>query len=244
MPGRTAAARDPAARGVAGNRQTPASWGESVRGGRYRCGMTVRVAGLALVLLAGLGSACTSGGPDQSQAGASPSTSPAASTASGSATPSATPTPSLPGGCDQLLPFTDLDHALGRPLFGQSRYVLGVAEPKIGRTGRVTCQYGLAADGRGPAQLEVGVSTYKDADSATDRIAATVAALRANATSQKTASVAGQEATTIGTKTDYNLVVAQGDRTVAVTLSRKLTGVKLDSAAIAVAERVLANWGR
>ena len=88
------------------------------------------------------------------------------------------------------------------------------------------------------------MSTYKDADSATDRVAATVAALRANATSQKTATVAGQDATMIGTKTDYNLVVAQDDRTVAVTLSRKLTGVKLDTAAVAVAERVLANWGR
>jgi hypothetical protein len=216
-----------------------------VCGGRYRDGMTVRgsVARLVLVGVAALAAACTSGGSDQSPAGATPST--AAPTATGSAaSPTPTPTPNLPGGCDQLLPFTDLDQALGRPLFGQSRYVVGVAEPKIGRTGRVTCQFGVAANGRGPALLEVGVSTYKDADSATDRIAATVAALRANATSQKTASVAGQDATMIGTKTEYNLVVAQGNRTVAVTLSRKLTGVKLDKAAVGVAERVLANWGQ
>jgi hypothetical protein len=39
-------------------------------------------------------------------------------------------------------------------------------------------------------------------------------------------------------------VVAQGDRTVAITLSRKLTGVKLDAAAVQVADRVLANWGQ
>lgn len=214
-------------------------------GGRYRDRMTVRgsVARLVLVGVAALTAACTSGGSDQSQAGAS-QTAAAPTATSSAASPTPTPTPNLPAGCDQLLPFTDLDQALGRPLFGQSRYVVGVAEPKIGRTGRVTCQFGLAANGRGPALLEVGVSTYKDADSATDRIAATVAALRANATSQKTASVAGQDATMIGTKTDYNLVVAQGDRTVAVTLSRKLKGVKLDNAAVAVAERVLANWGQ
>ena len=214
-------------------------------GGRYRDRMTVRgsVARLVLVGVAALTAACTSGGSDQSQAGAS-QTAAAPTATSSPASPTPTPTPNLPAGCDQLLPFTDLDQALGRPLFGQSRYVVGVAEPKIGRTGRVTCQFGLAANGRGPALLEVGVSTYKDADSATDRIAATVAALRANATSQKTASVAGQDATMIGTKTDYNLVVAQGDRTVAVTLSRKLKGVKLDNAAVAVAERVLANWGQ
>jgi hypothetical protein len=216
-----------------------------VCGGRYRDRMTVRgsVARLVLVGVAALTAACTSGGSDQSQAGAS-QTAAAPTATSSPASPTPTPTPNLPAGCDQLLPFTDLDQALGRPLFGQSRYVVGVAEPKIGRTGRVTCQFGLAANGRGPALLEVGVSTYKDADSATDRIAATVAALRANATSQKTASVAGQDATMIGTKTDYNLVVAQGDRTVAVTLSRKLKGVKLDNAAVAVAERVLANWGQ
>jgi hypothetical protein len=216
-----------------------------VCGGRYRDRMTVRgsVARLVLVGVAALTAACTSGGSDQSQAGAS-QTAAAPTATSSAASPTPTPTPNLPAGCDQLLPFTDLDQALGRPLFGQSRYVVGVAEPKIGRTGRVTCQFGLAANGRGPALLEVGVSTYKDADSATDRIAATVAALRANATSQKTASVAGQDATMIGTKTDYNLVVAQGDRTVAVTLSRKLKGVKLDNAAVAVAERVLANWGQ
>ena len=218
---------------------------ESVRGGRYRDGMTVRgsVARLVLVGIAALAAACTSGGSDQPQAGAT-QTAAAPTATSSAASPTPTPTPNLPGGCDQMLPFTDLDQALGRPLFGQSRYVLGVAEPSIGRTGRVTCQFGLAANGRGPALLEVGVSTYKDADSAASRVAATVAALRAGALSQKTATVAGQPATMIGTKADYNLVVAQGDRTVAVTLSRKLAGVKLDSAAVGVAERVLANWGQ
>jgi hypothetical protein len=207
--------------------------------------MTVRGSGARLVLvgIAAITAACTSGGSDQPQAGAAGTSAPPAATSS-AASPTPTPTPDLPGGCDQMLPFTDLDQALGRPLFGQSRFVLGVAQPAIGRTGRVTCQYGLAANGRGPALLEVGVSTYKDAGSATSRVSATVAALRSAATSQKTATVAGQQATMIGTKSDYNLVVAQGDRTVAVTLSRKLTGVKLDNAAVAVAERVLANWGQ
>jgi hypothetical protein len=200
------------------------------------------VARLVLVGIAALTAACTSGGSDRPQAGGTQTAAPSAT--GSAATPTATPTPNLPAGCDQMLPFTDLDQALGRPLFGQSRYVLGVAEPAIGRTGRVTCQFGLAANGHGPALLEVGVSTYKDADSATSRISASVVALRANATSQKTATVAGQQATMVGTKTDYNLVVAQGDRTVAVTLSRKLTGVKLDSAAVHVADRVLANWGQ
>ena len=216
--------------------------------GRYGDRMTVRSSvarsGSVLVLvgIAALAAACSSGGSARSQAGA---TQTAAPTPTGSAAaPTPTPTPNLPGGCDQMLPFTDLDHALGRPLFGPSRYVLGVAEPSIGRTGRVTCQFGLQPNGRGAAPLEVGVSTYKDADSANERVAATVAALRSTATSQRSATVAGQQAVLIGTKKDNNLVVAQGDRTVAVTIARTLHVASLDKAAVGVAERVLANWGQ
>ena len=219
-----------------------------MRRGRYGDRMTVRSSvarsGCVLVLvgIAALAAACSSGGSARSQAGA---TQTAAPTPTGSAAaPTPTPTPNLPGGCDRMLPFTDLDHALGRPLFGPSRYVLGVAEPSIGRTGRVTCQFGLQPNGRGAAPLEVGVSTYKDADSANERVAATVAALRSTATSQRSATVAGQQAVLIGTKKDNNLVVAQGDRTVAVTIARTLHVASLDKAAVGVAERVLANWGQ
>jgi len=219
-----------------------------MRRGRYGDRMTVRSSvaqsGCVLVLvgIAALAAACSSGGSARSQAGA---TQTAAPTPTGSAAaPTPTPTPNLPGGCDQMLPFTDLDHALGRPLFGPSRYVLGVAEPSIGRTGRVTCQFGLQPNGRGAAPLEVGVSTYKDADSANERVAATVAALRSTATSQRSATVAGEQAVLIGTKKDNNLVVAQGDRTVAVTIARTLHVASLDKAAVGVAERVLANWGQ
>ena len=219
-----------------------------MRRGRYGDRMTVRSSvarsGSVLVLvgIAALAAACSSGGSARSQAGATQTATP---TPTGSAAaPTPTPTPNLPGGCDQMLPFTDLDHALGRPLFGPSRYVLGVAEPSIGRTGRVTCQFGLQPNGRGAAPLEVGVSTYKDADSANERVAATVAALRSTATSQRSATVAGQQAVLIGTKKDNNLVVAQGDRTVAVTIARTLHVASLDKAAVGVAERVLANWGQ
>jgi len=199
------------------------------------------VARLVLVGIAALAAACSSGGSGQPQAG----TTQAAPAATGSATsPTPSPTPNLPAGCDQMLPFTDLDQALGRPLFGASRYVVGVAEPSIGRTGRVTCQFGLQPNARGPAPLEVGVSTYKDAGSASERVAATVAALRATATSQRGATVAGQQAVIIGTKTDDNLVVAQGNRTVAVTIARTLHVASLDNATVGVAEKVLANWGQ
>jgi hypothetical protein len=87
------------------------------------------------------------------------------------------------------------------------------------------------------------MSTYKDAASATDRVEATIAGLRAGATSQAKATVAGQPATVIGTKTAYTTVLAQGDRTVAVTVLRAVKP-NPQQATVEVAEKILANWGR
>src|SRR3954469_19114657 len=138
--------------------------------------MTVRsvLLGLAAVLAV---AGCSSGGGGTPQAAATTTAPPRSGSGESAGPPTPTPTPNLPAGCDAMLPFTDLDQALGRPLFGETRYVVGVAEPSIGRTGRVTCQYGLARGGKGPAPVEIGASTYEDATSATDRVAATVAAL-------------------------------------------------------------------
>lgn len=206
--------------------------------------MTVRAVAVLLGLVAAL-SACTSGGDDQPAAAGTSTASPAPAPAdSGSTAPSATPTANLPAGCDAVLPFTDLDQALGRPLFGGSRSVVGVAQPSIGRTGRVTCQYGLAPNGKGAAPLEVGMSTYKDEASATERVAATVTSLRSGATSQAATTIAGAPATLVGSKTAFTTVLAQGRRTLAVTVLRSLKGVYPDKAAVAVAAKVLANWGQ
>lgn len=200
-------------------------------------GAVVGAAVLALV------TACSSGGDDDPPAAAPSSSAPAPSGSGGSSAPTPTPTPALPPGCETLLPFTDLDRALGRPLFGETRAVEGVAQPSIGRTGRLTCYYGLAKGGRGAAPVEVGVSTYRDADSATKRVTATVAAVRGEgATSQAQATVAGQPTTVLGTKTGFTAVLAQGERTIAVTVLRTVRG-NPDRSAVAIAERVVANWG-
>lgn len=194
----------------------------------------------AAVVVSAMG--CSSGDGDGPAAGATTGSPAPASGDGGSATPAPASSPQLPRGCDGLLPFTDLDRALGRPLFGESRYVQGVAEPSIGRTGRVTCQYGLARNGRGPGPVEVGVSTYRDAESATRRVEATIAAVRgAGATSQSSATVAGQPATVLGDRTSFTAVLALGDRTIAVTVLRSLGGHP-DKAVVAVAETVAANW--
>ncbi len=190
-----------------------------------------------------LAAACSSGDGDAEPTAAAATSTPAP-TGSGDASgaPTPTPTPALPPGCESLLPFTDLDQALGRPLFGETRQIKGVAQPSIGRTGRLTCYYGLAKGGRGPIPVEVGVSTYEDAASAAERVTATVAAARGSgATSQANATVAGQPATVLGMPAGFTVVVAQGDRTIAVTVRRTLSR-QPDRAAVAVAEKVAANW--
>lgn len=208
-------------------------------------GMTLRRAvpmlGLSVALATVTG--CSSGGDEPAAAATTSAPAPSAS-GSTSATPTPTPTPDLPPGCESLLPFTDLDQALGRPLFGETRVVEGVAQPSIGRTGRITCYYGLPKGGRSAAPVEVGVSTYTDAESATQRVTATIAAGRTSGTtSESTATIAGQPATVLGSKTGFTVVVAQGNRTIAVTVLRTLGG-QPNRAVVAVAEKVAANWTR
>lgn len=141
-----------------------------------------------------------------------------------------------------MLPFTDLDRALGRPLFGRTVFTEGVAQASIGRLGRVTCGYGLAANGRGGAPVEVGVSTYTDVEKATTRVEATISQLRSTGAVQTEATVTGLPATVLRTSTAFTLVLAQGSRTIAVTLQRRLGGSS-ERTTVAVAERVVENLG-
>jgi hypothetical protein len=205
--------------------------------------MLTRVAApvVAGLLIAG----CTGGGtPQSAPSTAAPSGS--GSSTQGSPTPSASPTPELPTGCELLLPFGDLDQALGRPLFGQSRFTKGVPQPSIGRTGRITCQYGLNAQGRGTPYVEVGISDYTDAEAAQKRVQATIASARSEAATQGDVTVGGLPATLLGAGKVVTLVLARGSRTVAVTLQRTLArnlgaGIDLNKATTNVAEKVLAN---
>jgi hypothetical protein len=195
-----------------------------------------------LVLVVLLGAGCSGGGEAPETA---PTSAPPASSASGSPSGSASASPAadLPTGCDSMLPFTDLDRALGRPLFGQTVFTKGVPQPSIGRTGRVTCGYGIPRTGKGPPPVEVGVSTYTDIESATRRVQATISSLRSAGATQADATVSGLPATVLGTGTSLTLVLAQGSRTVAVTVQRTLH-TDHDRALVAIAERVLDNLGQ
>jgi hypothetical protein len=181
---------------------------------------------LALVLVALALAGCSSGGDSgKSAASASPSGTARAS-GSGSPTPTATSTAApLPGSCQSLLPLIDLDEALGVPMVGQTNYIKGVAEPKIKRTGRVTCRYGIVKVGHNlkPPKLEVGVSTYTDDAAATQRVETTVTGLRSEGATPTDVQVNGVPAKVLSTSAGgATLVVATGSRTVVMTLAEKV----------------------
>lgn len=148
---------------------------------------------------------------------------------SATAGPTATVLTRLPGTCDDLLPAAAVDNALGRALGGQTSFVVGLPEKDIGRLGYLNCRYGLPAGRAGTsatAKAEIGVSLYKDAKSAAARIPATVDDYVAHGATSSTTQVDGLTATLLtgaaGTGyTDPTMVVASGQRTVAVSVHEK-----------------------
>lgn len=178
------------------------------------------VAFAALTLaLTGCGKAATKAEPPAS-APASSSTTGSSSTVT-TAPATATAAPTLGGQCDDLLPVSAVSETLGRPVIGQTSFVLGVAEPDIGRLTYLNCRYGLGKAVRGkpapPPQLEIGISLYKSADQAARRARGTVDDYVSHGARQIPAAVGDVPATILAGYGNPTLVAADGPRTVAVT---------------------------
>jgi hypothetical protein len=144
----------------------------------------------------------------------------------GAASGTATPTPhppavALPESCSAVLVLDDFDHAVGRFLAGQTQYIKGQGEPKINRIGRVTCRY--AVHKVGPATVipvEVGISSYTDATSATDRMRTTIDQERATGASRVDVTVTGVPAVVLLAADSSSLVLARGTLTLAITITK------------------------
>ena len=182
---------------------------------------------------------------------AAASTSPGSGATSTPASPTATHLRKLNGTCDTLLPGFSITQALGgRTLAGATAFVVGQPEPTIGRIGYLNCRYGVTGRGAAAnAKLEIGLSLYSTAARATARVGATVDDYTAHGATAADTKVAGRSGTMLtgGAGTGYDvplLVVASGQRTVAVNVARTLaTGAKATSAAVAVAALALNRSG-
>jgi hypothetical protein len=187
-----------------------------------------------------------------STSSAPPPSGSASGSGSGSATPGPTATssaPALPQVCSDVLPLIDLDQALGTPLTGRTDQIEGVPEPKINRTGRITCRFGILTDPRTkkakPAKIEVGVSTYTDEAAAKDRVESTIVSLRGDGATPHPVTANGVEANVLTGAGVGTFVCATGNRTVVVTLAPKVVpGAKTIDALTKVGELALKNIPR
>lgn len=186
----------------------------------------------AAILLAG----CSAGTGDQpadtsSAVATTSSPSPRASASAAAA--------ELPDSCAAMLALTELDAALGAGLPGTVSFVLGEPLPDIGRTGRITCGFGVtaaptAAPTAGPSAaptagpsgvsvpplLEISISSYTDVAAAADRIDVTRADRQTAGDQVQPVEVAELAGVALTGVTATTLVVADGTWTYSLTLQR------------------------
>lgn len=217
--------------------------------GRVQHRAAVAIAVLsAAVALAG----CSKAQPKDTTASRSSTTStvPASSSSAASSSASARPTPthtkpaSFNGTCDDLLPLSLISDALQRPVIGQTAFIVGIAEPNIGRWAYLNCRYGVTTTSvKGKkvtdTKVELGVSLYKTNQNANSRVQGTIEDYRAHGASQTPAAVGQFSGATLLGYGKPTLVVAAGPRTVAITASASLLGRSPGKALAAVAAAVL-----
>lgn len=129
----------------------------------------------------------------------------------------------LPDSCSDLLHLTSIDAAIGTALVGVTTLTVGVPKPAIGRTGRVTCDFGIipATDTEGASNpaLELSVFTYTDEGSAADRVRAIVDAQRSQGSRTEELVAAGIPAVLLTGTAEATVLTAVAARTYSLTLS-------------------------
>lgn len=157
---------------------------------------------------------------------------PTASVTSGSTSPSASPSPTVTGltsTCEDALTATEVNTAAGQPIIGRTSFVVGEADASIGRLAYINCRYGLPettpAAGAAAAVpgVEIGVSLYDSAKRATDRVASTVDDYSSSGSRAESVRVGTVDGTVLVGGGPPTLVVADGERTVAVSVSRTVS---------------------
>jgi hypothetical protein len=166
-----------------------------------------------------------------------PSTS-ASRTSSAAPSPTATQEASFGGTCDDLLPVSRIDDALGRPVIGTTAFIVGVPEPAIGRQAYLNCRYGVTKPVKGkrtpPPQIEIGISLYGSPTQATRRVQGTLENFRASGATPTQTSVGQYPATILLGYGSPTIVVAAGPRTVAITAVASVLSLGRDKALVAL----------
>ncbi len=170
-----------------------------------------------------------------------PTTAPSKTKASPTAThttPKAPSRASLPTDCTLLLTHASVNRVLGRTLAGQTTYIKALPEPSIGRTGRVSCRYGVSGKS---VPIEVDISGYETVAQATNRVKISVAA-EVDGGAHTTQTTIAHEPATITIGPDGSLLIyGSVNRTVAVTLAPGTGGTRTPTILKQLGELVVAN---
>ena len=143
------------------------------------------------------------------------------------ATPSPTSTTGVPELCGDLASAGEVARILQVPMQGETRRVYNddfLADS--GRTGRLTCQYGVPVPSEGaappptppPVPLSIAVNGYTNAETASGRIDSTVDSAQAGGGQVTAQTVAGRDGFLLSDPEDISFVVADDIRTYVITL--------------------------
>lgn len=145
--------------------------------------------------------ACSFGGTQHVAATKSPvAVSPSASATYDPLSGPIEPASALPKTCSSILNDQDLTSAFGAPQVGDTSYGSYAPLPTIGRTGRVTCGFGISVDqfgSTGQPVLTVSVITYDQASRAVSRVANDVSGTVAKGATAHPVLVSGHPATVL-----------------------------------------------
>lgn len=122
-----------------------------------------------------------------------------------------------PDECELIVPVEVLNQKLGREIGGETRGIVGVPEPTLGRTAKMDCYYGVGE--RQPlaaAPVVVGLATYADDATAKDRVTDSVDAERREGATVGETDVGKLKAAVVTTSTERLLLGSLGKTTFVV----------------------------
>lgn len=173
--------------------------------------MSVAAVGLVGALVAACGGGSSN---DQTKA---PATRPTTAT---SAPPFAG---TLPASCTPVAAAGDVDKILGHPLTGSANLIKGIAEPSIGRTGRLDCYYGIPPNQPvNTAVVSIGIGAYDTPARAAHRVLETVNEARDTGYVSSNVQVSGQNAVLLAGQQNQEVVLSAGTLTVLVTAANSV----------------------
>jgi hypothetical protein len=165
----------------------------------------------------------SAGDPPQTFSAAAGASAPPSDPTGGSAAPAV-----VPQSCGDVASVTRVVEVLGAPLEGSGSFVYAGPLPESGRTARITCGYGVP-EGEDPVPaVEVTINGYVDAETARGRLDGSVESARSQGDATEAVELDGRPGFVLADAETVSFVVADGARTLVVTLRRGVVGTSAE----------------